>query len=433
MRHDARMWDGSDTGERLTERQREVLRLIERGHTNSEIAERLGISLQGVKWHVRELLGKYAVENREELVEAVAAERRPLAGLRRRLRALLPVAGWKMAGAAVGSAVVLGSAGFAAAAIASGGAVAEKPADEIAAAETPTPTPTPGFVAVLSTPSAVATLPTVTGAKWTVDEARDAALAAAEAKFDTYLQPEKVGVPLDLHDFALTRVEWHPGVSRYDAADGDRYFETKDGAVKDLWLFEWELDGVPLVKPSPSVATNVVVDVLIADGSSTAEAVAVEARDPNRGTALAGGSDFRSRSQDARLKLESDPVGAMQRVAWLNGVAGTEELDVYPTASGWWCYAEQPGARICAVAPDRPELPVVYGAESRRDSLSGVSETPHRRAGRKFGGADSRHDDGWQGHVVRPAGPAAGGAGGEPVRVRVGGEFAVPGADGDRV
>ncbi len=156
-----------------------------------------------------------------------------------------------MAGAAVGSAVVLGSAGFAAAAIASGGAVAEKPADEIAAAETPTPTPTPGFVAVLSTPSAVATLPTVTGAKWTVDEARDAALAAAEAKFDTYLQPEKVGVPLDLHDFALTRVEWHPGVSRYDAADGDRYFVTKDGAVEDLWLFEWELDGVPSGEAEP--------------------------------------------------------------------------------------------------------------------------------------------------------------------------------------
>ncbi len=101
----------------------------------------------------------------------------------------------------------------------------------------------------------------------------------------------------------------------------------------------------------------------------------MDARDPNRGTALAGGSDFRSRSQDARIKLQSDPVGAMQRVAWLNGVAGTEELDVYPTANGTWCYAEVSGVRSCGFPPDRPELPVMYGLESSWGEATGGTET----------------------------------------------------------
>ena len=53
----------------LTGRQREVLAMIERGATNGEIAEHLGLSLEGAKWHVREIFGRLGVDSREEAVE----------------------------------------------------------------------------------------------------------------------------------------------------------------------------------------------------------------------------------------------------------------------------------------------------------------------------------------------------------------------------
>ncbi|MGE3076631.1 MAG: response regulator transcription factor [Dehalococcoidia bacterium] len=52
---------------KLTKRQREVFALVADGFSNREIADRLGISLDGAKWHVSELLGRLEVENREQL------------------------------------------------------------------------------------------------------------------------------------------------------------------------------------------------------------------------------------------------------------------------------------------------------------------------------------------------------------------------------
>lgn len=52
----------------LTDRQEEVLRLIERGMTNGQIATELGITLDGVKFHVSEILSKLEVGSREEAV-----------------------------------------------------------------------------------------------------------------------------------------------------------------------------------------------------------------------------------------------------------------------------------------------------------------------------------------------------------------------------
>jgi DNA-binding CsgD family transcriptional regulator len=52
----------------LTDRQEDVLKLVSRGLTNAEIAERLGVTLDGVKWHIREILGKFGVESREQAV-----------------------------------------------------------------------------------------------------------------------------------------------------------------------------------------------------------------------------------------------------------------------------------------------------------------------------------------------------------------------------
>ncbi len=54
---------------RWTPRQREVLDLMARGKTNTDIAEALGISLAGAKWHVSEILSKLHSDSREEAAE----------------------------------------------------------------------------------------------------------------------------------------------------------------------------------------------------------------------------------------------------------------------------------------------------------------------------------------------------------------------------
>lgn len=50
----------------LSGRQRQVLGLLTHRLTNAEIASELGVSLDGAKWHVSELLGALDVESRQE-------------------------------------------------------------------------------------------------------------------------------------------------------------------------------------------------------------------------------------------------------------------------------------------------------------------------------------------------------------------------------
>jgi DNA-binding CsgD family transcriptional regulator len=50
----------------LTPREWEVLALLREERSNEEIAERLGISLAGAKYHVSQILSKLGVESREE-------------------------------------------------------------------------------------------------------------------------------------------------------------------------------------------------------------------------------------------------------------------------------------------------------------------------------------------------------------------------------
>jgi DNA-binding CsgD family transcriptional regulator len=59
----------TETLDQLTDRQREVLALVARGHSNSEIASILNISLDGAKWHVSEIIGRLGVENRTEAAD----------------------------------------------------------------------------------------------------------------------------------------------------------------------------------------------------------------------------------------------------------------------------------------------------------------------------------------------------------------------------
>jgi len=71
-RFSARLPGPSDaTSERLrelTEREREVLALVARGHGNREIADLLSLAEPTVKTHVSRLLGKLGLRDRAQLV-----------------------------------------------------------------------------------------------------------------------------------------------------------------------------------------------------------------------------------------------------------------------------------------------------------------------------------------------------------------------------
>lgn len=54
-----------------------MLALMARGLTNYQIAQELGISLEGAKYHVSEILARLDVDSREEAVSAWKRERRP--------------------------------------------------------------------------------------------------------------------------------------------------------------------------------------------------------------------------------------------------------------------------------------------------------------------------------------------------------------------
>src|SRR5438128_8828791 len=60
----------------LTDRERDVLELLRRDFTNEQIAERLGISLDGAKYHVSQILSKLGVATREEAAAVALGERR---------------------------------------------------------------------------------------------------------------------------------------------------------------------------------------------------------------------------------------------------------------------------------------------------------------------------------------------------------------------
>ena len=61
----------------LSPREREVLALVARGHTNKQIGEALFISANTVKGHVISLLNKLGADNRTQLV-MIANQRRLL-------------------------------------------------------------------------------------------------------------------------------------------------------------------------------------------------------------------------------------------------------------------------------------------------------------------------------------------------------------------
>jgi DNA-binding NarL/FixJ family response regulator len=61
-----RLADGEKGEQALTERELYVLRLVASGATNSEIAEKLSISINTVKSHLKNILEKLQLENRTQ-------------------------------------------------------------------------------------------------------------------------------------------------------------------------------------------------------------------------------------------------------------------------------------------------------------------------------------------------------------------------------
>lgn len=62
----------------VTGRETQVAHLVAEGLEDMEIADRLGVSYQTVKTHVKSLLRKLAVRNRVELAAVVYGQRAPL-------------------------------------------------------------------------------------------------------------------------------------------------------------------------------------------------------------------------------------------------------------------------------------------------------------------------------------------------------------------
>lgn len=90
---------------KLTDRELEVLKLVRVGLTNEEIAERLGISANGVKYHVSEAISKLGVSSRDEAAAVALADGGRRSGL---MRLFAPLTLAKGAGAVLVAAAVAG-------------------------------------------------------------------------------------------------------------------------------------------------------------------------------------------------------------------------------------------------------------------------------------------------------------------------------------
>jgi len=156
----------------LTPREWEVLELIREGLSNEDIAARLEISIDGVKYHVSEILGKLGVRDRLE-----AARWRPERQWRPWAIVSLPLSRWprSLATRAVAFALAAGVAAMAGLLI--WGLVTTRGGDDaqpsLVVEPPPTPTRTPPAVLIFDTASEQAMrLPgdhNITFAKWLTD------------------------------------------------------------------------------------------------------------------------------------------------------------------------------------------------------------------------------------------------------------------------
>ena len=66
---------GKDPYEQLTDREREVLKLVAEGHTTREIADMLVVSPKTVEWHKTSLMNKLNIHNKTDLIKFAIRKR----------------------------------------------------------------------------------------------------------------------------------------------------------------------------------------------------------------------------------------------------------------------------------------------------------------------------------------------------------------------
>ena len=64
-----------DPYQQLTDREREVLKLVAEGHTTREIAEMLVVSPKTVEWHKSSLMNKLNIHSRTDLIKFAIRKR----------------------------------------------------------------------------------------------------------------------------------------------------------------------------------------------------------------------------------------------------------------------------------------------------------------------------------------------------------------------
>lgn len=162
----------------VTPRQREVLDLLVKGYTNQQIAQKLGISLEGAKWHVREILEVTGASSREEAAEMWRAEN----GLPRRLWRMTWSAG-AIAAAAAGIAVVIAGVVLVLSNRGDSDKELAEPTAEPTASATPSPTVPASTPTVLPSPTATAR-PLLPPSRTTGDALMDNLISHVEAGRD---------------------------------------------------------------------------------------------------------------------------------------------------------------------------------------------------------------------------------------------------------
>lgn len=55
----------------ITDREKDILRLIAKGHTSPQIAEMLSLSTETIKWYRKRLLSKLDAENTAAMIKTV--------------------------------------------------------------------------------------------------------------------------------------------------------------------------------------------------------------------------------------------------------------------------------------------------------------------------------------------------------------------------
>ncbi len=294
----------------LTERQRQVWRLIARGHTNGEIAQKLDISLDGAKWHVSELLTKLNANTREDLVEAWEAERRPRERVRRWLSALSPMPLAQTVGAA---AVVVAVAGAGALYVAAGG---QLPGDD-------------GRAAVAE---AVPTPQTVLTEQSAHSRAEDIANKLIQQHLMEYLPPGGATIQAE---FTLMQSMWMPPGELFVSPNGTNEWQSDPTASSGAWVFSWLAEDLATVGGPLGGSGDVEVEVIISDeAQSTSRASRAQVRTSFGGMWAYGYSEgFHSRVGNEAFQ----PASEAFRVAWLNGVVDGNQLVLYRIADDSVC------------------------------------------------------------------------------------------------